>query len=228
MSAANLFIFLILITAFWSFHQAWADYFPPPESKDGWRKLDSPDDIRQLAGMDPTKLSELKDWLMRSDKRNFAAVVIRNGYILMEIERGNSSKTDARRVASVSKAICATVLAIASERSQRGETPRRMSFDDPAFEFIPWARPLSDPCKAEIKVKQLLNHTSCICPEATGAPNKGTWEYIMGHSGDERTERLAFDPGTAMSKHFWHWQRRSWWISSTWIWPLWGSRDGDR
>jgi CubicO group peptidase (beta-lactamase class C family) len=72
-----------------------------------------------------------------------------------------------------------------------------MTFDDRAFDFIPWAQPLSDPRKAEITVKQLLNHTSGICPEATGAPNDGTWEYILGHSGDARTERLAFDPGTA-------------------------------
>ena len=58
-----------------------------------------------------------------------------------------------------------------------------MSFDDKAFDFIPWAQPLSDPRKAGITVKQLLNHTSGICPEATGAPNGGTWEYIPGHSG---------------------------------------------
>jgi hypothetical protein len=72
-----------------------------------------------------------------------------------------------------------------------------MSLDDRAFDFIPWAQPLSDPRKAKITVKQLLNHTSGICPEATGVPNDGTWEYILGHSGDGRTERLAFDPGTA-------------------------------
>jgi len=172
-------------------------YFPPPESQSGWRKLDQPDEIKRIAGMDPNKLSELKDWLMASDKRNFAAVVIRNGYIVLEVERGNSAKTDSRRVASVSKAICATVLAIASERSQRGQTPQEMSFDDPAFDFIPWAKPLSDPRKAKITIKQLLNHTSGICPEATGARNDGTWQYILGHSGDERTAKLAFDPGTA-------------------------------
>jgi CubicO group peptidase (beta-lactamase class C family) len=172
-------------------------YFPPPESEGGWRKLEKPDEIRRIAGMDPDKLSELKDWLKASDKRNFAAVVIRNGYIVLEVERGNSSKTDSRRVASVSKAICATVLAIASERSQRGETPHKMSFDDPAFDFIPWAKPLSDPRKAKITVKQLLNHTSGICPEATGAANDGSWQYILGLSGDERTAKLAFDPGTA-------------------------------
>jgi len=72
-----------------------------------------------------------------------------------------------------------------------------MTFDDPAFDFIPWAKPLSDTRKAKITVKQLLNHTSGICPEVIGAPNDGTWEYILGHSGDVRTSRLAFDPGTA-------------------------------
>jgi CubicO group peptidase (beta-lactamase class C family) len=98
---------------------------------------------------------------------------------------------------SCSKAICATVLAIASEESQKGNTPRKMTFDDRAFSFIPCASPLSDPRKAEITVKQLLNHTSGICPEGTGAPSDGSWEYILGHTGDPRTTKLAFDPGTA-------------------------------
>lgn len=171
------------------------DYFPPPESRGGWRKLEKPDDVRRLAGLNPAKLDELRQWLLKSDDRAFAAVVIRDGYLALEVERGNSAKTDARRVASVSKAICATVLAIASERSQQGKTPRTMTFDDPALEFIPWAQPLSDPRKACITVKQLFNHTSGICPEATGAPNDGSWEYILGHTGDVRTATLAFDPG---------------------------------
>ena len=174
-----------------------ADYFPPPESQGGWRRLEDPREIRRVAGMDPAKLRELDRWLRDSDRRNFAAVVIRRGHIVLEVERGNDAKTDARRVASVSKAVCATVLAIASDLSQQGKTPRRMTFDDPAFQFIPWAEPLSDPRKSKITVKQLFNHTSGLCPEATGARNEGTWEYILGHTGDERTAKLAFDPGTA-------------------------------
>ncbi len=170
-------------------------YFPPPESAGGWRKLDNSDDIRRLAGMAPDKLADLKEWLLKSDDRDFAAVVIRNGYIVLEVERGNSAKTDARRVASVSKAICATVLSIASEQSQLGKTPRKMSFEDPAFDFIPWAEPVSDPRKAKITIKQLFNHTSGLCPEAVGAQNDGSWDYVLGHSGDKRTEQLAFDPG---------------------------------
>lgn len=173
-----------------------SDYFPPPESEGGWRTLDDPAAIRRVAGMDPEKLDELRAWLRQSDNRDFAAVVIRRGYVVMQEERGNSAVTDSRRVASCSKAVCATVLAIASERSQHGQTPRRMTFDDRAFDFLPWAEPLSDPRKAEITVKQLLNHTSGICPEATGAPNDGSWEYVLGQTGDPRTANLAFDPGT--------------------------------
>jgi CubicO group peptidase (beta-lactamase class C family) len=172
-------------------------YFPPAESARGWPTLEAPEAIRRLGGADPDKLDDLKAWLLQSDNRDFAAVVIRHGYIVLELERRDSAKSDSRRVASVSKAVCATVLAIASERSQHGLTPRKMTFDDPAFEYIPWAQPLSDPRKARITVKQLLNHTSGICPEATGAPNDGTWEYVLGHSGDPRTASLAFDPGTA-------------------------------
>lgn len=172
------------------------DYFPPPESAGGWRKLSEPDDVRQIAGMDAAKLDTLKEWLLRSDNRDFAAVVIRRGHIVLEVERGNSAKTDDRRVASVSKAVCATVLAIAAERSRQGLTPKNMTFDDPAFDFIPQAQPLSDPRKAQITVRQLLNHTSGITPEATGARNQGPWQHVLGHDGDPLTAQLAFDPGT--------------------------------
>ena len=173
-----------------------AAYFPPPESAGGWSITETDEQIRELGGMDPQRLGELRDWLMHSDQRPFAAVVIRHGRIVLQVERGNSAVKDSRRVASVSKAICATVLAIASEESLQGRTPRRMTFADRAFDFIPGAQPLSDPRKAEITVRQLLNHTSGICPEATGAGNDGSWDYILGHSGDERTAKLAFDPGT--------------------------------
>lgn len=170
-------------------------YFPPPESQGGWRAVESSDDIETVAEMDEKKIEQLRQWLLNSDNRHFAAVVIRHGTIALEVERGNSAVSDARNVKSCAKAICATVLAIAAEESRQGRTPRRMSFDDKAFDFIPWARPLSDPRKAQITVKQLLNHTSGITPESTGVPNRGPWQLILGHTGDERNQRLAFDPG---------------------------------
>jgi len=51
------------------------DYFPPPESQGGWRKLEKAEEIRRLAGVDPEKLVELKQWLLDADKRDFAADV---------------------------------------------------------------------------------------------------------------------------------------------------------
>jgi CubicO group peptidase (beta-lactamase class C family) len=174
-----------------------ATYFPPPESQGGWRTLTNRNDLEQVAGVDPDRLTALRDWLLASDQRNFAAVVIRRGYVVLRVERGNSAATDSRRVASVSKAVCATVLAIASERSRHEQAPVPMRFEDPAFRFIPQAQPLSDPRKAAITVKQLLNHTSGITPESTGVRNTGPWEFILGHTGDPRTAKLAFDPGTA-------------------------------
>jgi CubicO group peptidase (beta-lactamase class C family) len=54
---------------------------------------------------------------------------------------------------------------------------------------------LSDPRKARITVRQLFNHTSGLCPEATGAPNDGSWEFVLGFTRDARTQKLAFDPG---------------------------------
>lgn len=187
------------------FARSGAGYFPPPESKGGWRKLEARDEIRRLAGMDPDKLDKLEQWLLASDKlnRSFAAVVIRRGYVVLEIEKGLSAKTDPGRssIASCSKAICATVLAVASKESQSGRFPKKMTFDDPAFQFIPWAQPLSDPRKAEVKVRQLLNHTSGIVGEwwqnkDRFVKNHGSWEWILGHSGDWRTEKLVFQPGT--------------------------------
>ncbi len=170
--------------------------FPPPESMGGWSRVKPSQEIETVAEMDPKKIEELGQWLLGSDSRPFAAVVIRHGVVALQIERRNSATTDTRNVKSCAKAICATVLAIAAERSQHGLTPRKMSFDDLAFEFIPWAFPLSDPRKSSIRVKQLLNHTSGITPESTKVPNRGPWELILGHAGSQANQLLAFDPGS--------------------------------
>lgn len=171
-------------------------YFPPPESEGGWRRLSTREETETSAGMSSEKIAELQEWLLASDNRPFAAVVIRNGWIVLQVERTKSAVNETGNVKSCAKAICASVLAIASEASQSGKLPRKMSFDDPAFQFIPWAHPLSDPRKSQITVKQLLNHTSGITPESTRVPNRGPWELILGHSGTEKNQRLAFDPGS--------------------------------
>jgi CubicO group peptidase (beta-lactamase class C family) len=173
-------------------------YFPPPESQGGWRKLERPQDVRDIAGMDPEKLASLREWLLASDRRDFAALVIRRGHVVLEVQRNASSVTATGNVKSCAKAVCATVVGIAAGRSRRGTVPRKMTLDDPAFDFLPWATPLSDARKARITVKQLLNHTSGIAPESSGTRNQGPWEYVLGHTGDPRTAQLAFEPGAGL------------------------------
>ena len=171
-------------------------YFPPSESNGGWRTPESDDKAESATGMDGAKLAALREWLLQSDDRPFAAVVVRRGTLVLQVERGRSASTDTGNVKSCAKAICATVLSIAAEESRNGRTLRRMTFEDKAFDYIPWAKPLSDPRKAQITVRQLLNHTSGITPESSNVPNKGPWEFILGHTGDSRNQQLAFDPGT--------------------------------
>jgi len=194
---------LALVTVGWSSPPSTAgskpaEYFPPTESRGGWRKLESPDAIRRRGGTDPAKLEDLKQWLLRSDDRPSAAVVVCKGYIVLEVVGDHSSITNTKDIKSCAKAICATTLAIAAEESQQGNTPHRMRFEDPAFAFIPWAQPLSDPRKTQIKVQQLLNHTSGITPEGYGIANVQKWDYILGHGGDGRTAKLFFDPGATL------------------------------
>ena len=45
----------------------------------------------------PRQALRLERVVLKSDDRNFAAVVIRNGYVVLEVERGNSAKTDSRQ-----------------------------------------------------------------------------------------------------------------------------------
>lgn len=71
-------------------------------------------------------------------RRSTHLAAIRHGFIALEVERDSSSVTNTKNVMSCAKAIGATVLAIAVEESQKGKLPRRMTFDDPAFDYIPW------------------------------------------------------------------------------------------
>jgi len=67
---ANLLAFMTRADAV---HRAPADkrdslYFPPPDSEGGWRKLDSPERIHRIAGLDPKKLDEAFKMIQGSTK----------------------------------------------------------------------------------------------------------------------------------------------------------------
>ena len=60
-------------------------YYPPPESKGGWRLIKDLNQVKDLAGMDPEKL----DFLFKSQAFHYggaqwSAVIIRHGYVARE------------------------------------------------------------------------------------------------------------------------------------------------
>ena len=63
------------------------DYFPPPGSQGGWRKPEKPEEVRRVAGMDPDKLAEPKQWLLDSDKRDFES------YLRCDTDQGTCGVT---------------------------------------------------------------------------------------------------------------------------------------
>jgi len=64
-------------------------YFPPPESKGGWRKVKTAEEICLVGGMDPERISALREWLLASDQqqRPFTAAVIRRGHTHAQYQR---------------------------------------------------------------------------------------------------------------------------------------------
>ena len=58
-------------------------YYPPPESQGGWRRLEDPDQIRALAGMDVEALAPARAWNRQFDVPS-SVIIIRRGYLIAE------------------------------------------------------------------------------------------------------------------------------------------------
>jgi CubicO group peptidase (beta-lactamase class C family) len=59
-------------------------YFPPSESAGGWRWCKDKDQVRSLAGMDPERLSVIRDAQLQIYQGPWAIVIIRKGYVAAE------------------------------------------------------------------------------------------------------------------------------------------------
>jgi CubicO group peptidase (beta-lactamase class C family) len=147
--------------------QAWAqlpvvtEYFPAPDRGGGWRTLDDPARVRQVAGVDPAKLDEAFAYIQRSSK-NGGLLVVRRGWLVYEKYFGVAHREATPNTASCGKSFTSIAMGILmGERpelfpdglDQKVYTPRYL----PAEAF-----PVSDPRKAEIKLGQLLAMTAGI------------------------------------------------------------------
>jgi CubicO group peptidase (beta-lactamase class C family) len=185
-----------------------ADYFPPPESKGGWRSLlpangepdaDARAKIRKEAGVDWDKLAEA--W-----KHNAAAegatglLVIRRGQIVGEWYK-DCDKDHPFNIYSSSKAYTSVAFGLLLADSEAGKLPdgKKLTLDTKVVtkEWLPEAFPLTDPRKADITLRHLLNMLSGLGPEPV--PQQAPFEYALGHVEGSPFAKLKGDPGTVFN-----------------------------
>jgi CubicO group peptidase (beta-lactamase class C family) len=197
---------LLVLPALHAEQPALADYFPPPESKGGWRSLlpekDAPNTeqkqaIRDKAGVDWDKLEEA--W-----KFNAAAggatglLVIRRGHVVGEWYQKCDLAT-AFNIYSSSKAYTSTAYGLLLADSDGGKLPggKALTLDTKVCNetWLPEALPLPDDRKAEITVRQLLNMVSGLGSEPV-PERPASFEWALGHVKESPFAKLKADPGT--------------------------------
>jgi CubicO group peptidase (beta-lactamase class C family) len=189
--------------------QALSTYFPPPESRGGWRSL-LPEDgepsaeqkskIREVAGVDWDKLKTA--W-----EHNAAApgatglLVIRRGYIVGEWYK-DASRSTTYNIYSSSKSYMSTAFGLILADFGNGKLPdgRLLTLETKVCnaQWLPESLPLSDSRKADATVRNFLNMASGVGPEPVPALDK-PFEAALGHVDGSPFARLKGDPGTVFN-----------------------------
>jgi CubicO group peptidase (beta-lactamase class C family) len=130
-------------------------YFPPPDSRGGWRTLTRQSDIRGKAGLDTARLDAAFEY-SKDTSQHGGLLVVRHGYLAYERYFGRGNRESIPELASCGKAFTSIAVGIMLREKadliphgldEKVFTPKYM----PAEIF-----PLDDPRKAEITLGQLL------------------------------------------------------------------------
>jgi CubicO group peptidase (beta-lactamase class C family) len=174
------------------------NYFPPPESRGGWRSL-LPDKgepsaeqkaaIAKQTGVDWDKLKVAWEHNAAIDGSS-GLLVIRKGQIVGEwYKDGGRDKTF--NIYSSSKAYTSLAFGLLLADSKKLTLDTKVCNAD----WLPESLPLPDPRKADITVRHLLNMASGL-----GADNlptdKEPFEIALGHTEKSPFKKLKADPGT--------------------------------
>jgi len=181
------------------------DYFPPAESKGGWRSLlpekGAPDakqkkEILDKTGVDWDKLAEAWEFNASAEGAT-GLLVIRKGQIVGEWYRDCNKETPFN-IYSSSKAYTSLAFGLLLEDSKNGKLPdgKKLTLDTKVFtkEWLPEALPLTDERKADITVRHLLNMTSGI--DGGNLPSeKEPFEIALGKAEKSPFAKLKGNPG---------------------------------
>jgi len=131
------------------------EYFPPPDSKGGWRTLKDAASIRKLAGMDLARLEQAYDFTQRCSQ-NGGLVVVRHGYLVFERYYGRANRNANPDMASTGKAFTSIACGIMIHEFHN-KIPDGLDQKVFTETYLPEAFPLDDPRKADITLGQLLS-----------------------------------------------------------------------
>jgi CubicO group peptidase (beta-lactamase class C family) len=203
-------LFLLLALPAWAADPAikLADYFPPPESKGGWRSLlpekGQPDaaqkaKIRSMAGVDWDRLAAAWEFNASAEGAT-GLLVIRRGWIVGEWYKDCDRGKDFN-IYSSSKAYTSVAFGLLLADSEAGKLPggRKLTLDTKVCnaDWLPESLPLPDPRKADITVGQLLNMASGIGSEPV--PAEAPFETVLGKTEKSPFAKLKGDPGTVFN-----------------------------
>lgn len=183
-------------------------YYPPPESKGGWRRTGTRDDIHHLGGMDAEKLDLVhrnQGFLYGGD--SWSIVVIRHGYLVREYHTFNVLVPTRFDIWSGTKSFTGTAWGLLLDDSRQGQLPddQQVDLDSRIYDFIEDGHPLSDEGKERITPRHLLSMTSGIAGEKQGlagnptTSDNGAFEHVLGRCANRyggRTDKLVAEPGT--------------------------------
>jgi CubicO group peptidase (beta-lactamase class C family) len=135
--------------------------FPPPDTQGGWRKLETADEVRQVAGMDKAQLDAAFAYIQGSTK-NGGLLVLRRGVLVYEDYFGLGHRDATPNLASCGKSFTSIAVGmLLAERPELFPEGLDQKVFTPTY-FPAAAFPLSDPRKQEIKLGQLLAFTAGI------------------------------------------------------------------
>src|SRR6185436_936791 len=142
------------------------DYFPPPDSDGGWRTLKDASQVRDLAGMELSKLDRAWDLTERCTQ-NAGLLVVRRGYLVFEKYVGRASRNANPDMASTGKAYTSIACGIMLQEFH-DKIPDGLDTKVFTQKHLPEAFPLDDPRKADITLGQLLCMTAGYNGEGGG------------------------------------------------------------
>jgi CubicO group peptidase (beta-lactamase class C family) len=178
-----------------------SDYFPPAESKGGWRTALTPQgapnaEAMAKLGVDFDKLKEAWDYDAKSEGAT-GLLVIRKGTIVGEWYKDCDAKKTFN-IYSSSKAYTSLAYGLMLAESEAGKLPggKKLTLDTKVCnqEWLPESLPLPDPRKANITVRHLLNMASGVGSEALPAETE-PFEIALGKTEKSPFAKLKGEPG---------------------------------